>query len=273
MNYHNDKWVMEQIERHYQFATTLYKPEQIVGVFCQGSTNYGLDTKDSDIDTKCIIVPSLEDIILGRKPVSTTHIFDNDEHLDAKDIRLYIETFRKQNLNFLEILFTPYYILNPVYAAEWKRLMDSGEAIAHMNPIRAVKTMCGIAKEKYHAMEHRYPIKVPIIDKYGYDGKQVSHLIRVNDYLKRYIAGESYGACLYPSAEIRQRIMDYKALDKISLAEARIEAAAYLKETEEIVDNYCNGKEEQEDEKIRALLQEVSANIVRIALKNELMQI
>ena len=52
MNYHSDEWVMNQINRHYLFANELYDSNQIVGVFCQGSTNYGLDCENSDIDTK-----------------------------------------------------------------------------------------------------------------------------------------------------------------------------------------------------------------------------
>ena len=60
MNYHSDEWVMNQINRHYLFANELYDSNQIVGVFCQGSTNYGLDCENSDIDTKCIVVPSFK---------------------------------------------------------------------------------------------------------------------------------------------------------------------------------------------------------------------
>ena len=172
-NFHSDEWVHEQIARHRNFAETLYKPEQIVGVFCQGSTNYGLDVETSDVDTKCIVVPTFKDIVLARKPVSTTHVLPNNEHCDGKDVRLYMETFRKQNLNFLEILFTPYFSINPLYFEQWTRLVQNREDIARLNPYRAVKSMKGIALEKFHAMEHRYPTKVDIIDKYGHDGKSL----------------------------------------------------------------------------------------------------
>ena len=150
MNYHSDEWVMNQINRHYLFANELYDSNQIVGVFCQGSTNYGLDCENSDIDTKCIVVPSFKDIALARKPVSTTHVLANDEHLDGKDVRKYMETFRKQNLNFLEILFTPYCIINPLYREQWMRLVDERENIAHMNPYLLIKStlegyLCSIA--------------------------------------------------------------------------------------------------------------------------------
>jgi hypothetical protein len=268
-NFHSDEWVYTQIARHHDFAETLYKPEQIVGIFCQGSTNYGLDTKDSDIDTKCIVVPTFKEIALARKPVSTTHVLPNDEHCDGKDIRLYMEIFRKQNLNFLEILFTPYYSINSAYYDEWMRLIEAREAIARMNPYRAVKSMKGIAMEKFHAMEHRYPTKADIIDKYGHDGKQTSHLLRVDDYLTRYIAGESYESCLRPTEDLVPRILAYKN-QEIPLEEAREEAAVVLAHTVEIADEFCAKHEDCENSEMRELLEDVSYKIMRIAALKEL---
>jgi predicted nucleotidyltransferase len=266
----HDGLIMKRVWDHYEEALNYFRPDQIVGCFLQGSQNYGLDYEGSDVDTKLIVVPNFKDICLNKKPVSTTHIRANDEHIDFKDVRLYMETFRKQNLNFLEILFTPYFVINSLYEEQWMRLVEHREEIARMNPFRAVKSMKGIALEKYYAMEHRYPSKVDIIDAYGYDGKQVSHLIRVYDYLYRYINGESYESCLRPSAELVGRIMDYKALNKIPLEEARAEAEEYKHITEVIADAYCFDREERENSAMSELLEDVSYNIMRIAVEQEL---
>lgn len=270
MNYHSNDWIMSQIKRHYEEALKIYNKQHIIGIFCQGSQNYGLDTENSDIDTKCILTPTFRDICLDKKPVSTTHILNNNERLDAKDVRSYITCFRKQNLNFLEILFTPYFIINPLYEKEWKKLIIHREEIARMNPYRAVKSMKGIGLEKYFAMEHRYPSKADIIDAYGYDGKQTSHQIRVYDYLRRYIAGEDYESCLHPTEELISRITEYKLLNKIPLEEARIEAKHYLEMTEKIADEFCAMHEDKEDPAMRELLEEVSYNIMRISVEEEL---
>ena len=146
--------IMKRLQEHYDEALEYFPENRIVGIFLQGSQNYGLDYEGSDIDTKLIVVPSLEDIVLNKKPVSTTHVRANDEHIDFKDVRLYMDTFKKQNLNFLEILFTPFKIINPMYANEWNCLVEAREEIARMNEFRAVKSMKGIALEKFHAMEH-----------------------------------------------------------------------------------------------------------------------
>ena len=157
-----------------------------------------------------------------------------------------METFRKQNLNFLEILFTPYQIINPLYQEQWERLIEAREAIAHMNPFRAVKSMKGIAMEKYYAMEHAYPSKLELIKTRGYDGKQVHHLIRVDDYLGRYIAGERYEDCLKPTPSKRPRMMDYKMLDRISLEEARDEALHTLMHVDAMANAFCEEYEDKE---------------------------
>ena len=138
-----------------------------------------------------------------------------------------------------------------------------------MNPFRAVKSMKGIAMEKFHAMEHRYPSKADIIDAYGYDGKQVSHLIRVDDYLERYINGEDYESCLHPTEEKVDKIVDYKMLDRISLAAARIEAEEVLAHAVQIADEFCAKTPEVEDEAMRVLLDSVQYEIMKIAIKEE----
>lgn len=260
--------IMKRVQDHYNEALNYFPEDQIVGCFLQGSQNYGLDYEGSDVDTKLIVIPSFRDIVLNAKPVSTTHVRANDEHTDFKDIRLYMETFRKQNLNFLEILFTPYYIINPLYAEQWNRLIENREAIARMNPYRAVKSMKGVALEKYHAMKHLYPSKVDIIEKYGYDGKQTHHLMRVDDYLTRYIKGESYVSCLIPSTHLVDRMMSYKR-QEIPLEEAELEAEQLVAHVNQIADDFCACHIDEEDSSIRELLQDVSYNIMKIAIKKE----
>lgn len=269
MNYHSDSWIMNNMQDHYVESLKYFNEDKIVGCFYQGSGNYGLDTLISDVDTKLIVTPSFKDICLNSKPISTTHIRENNEHTDWKDIRLYIETFRKQNLNFLEILFTKYFIVNPIYKFQWDRLVNNRELIAHMNTYRAVKSMYGVANEKYHAMSHPYPSKIEIIKKYGYDGKQVSHLLRVEDYLRRYIEGETYENCLIPSNNIVKRILDYK-MQKIPYEEAKKEAALSIERVTNLMKKFCNNKKEEENLEAKELLLDVAYMIMKISVEGEL---
>ena len=268
-NFHSDEWINERVREHYEEALTMFPESRIVGVFYQGSANYGLDYEKSDVDTKCILVPTFEDIAFNRKPISTTYIRKNEEHIDLKDIRLYINCFEKQNLNFLEILFTPYKIVNPQYAEWWNKLVENREAIAHYDIHRAIKSMKGIALEKYHAMEHRYPSKIEIIEKYSYDPKQLHHLLRVEDYLIRYINGEHYEECLNPKG-LSQYLIEVKQ-GKYNIEEARQEADRAINNINQITENFINNTENVIDFNTDLILNQVQYEIMKCAIKIELM--
>jgi len=263
----NNMEAMAGVGQHWLEAQEYFKLSQLVGVFLQGSQNYGLEIPGSDIDTKLIVVPSFKDIALNKKPVSTTHVRANNEHIDFKDVRLYMETFRKQNLNFLEILFTSYSILNKAYSKEWYRLVAAREAIAHMNPWRAVKSMKGVALEKYHAMEHEYPSKVDVLAQYGYDPKQLHHLLRIQDYLKRYIDGVPYSICLRPT---NPEYLKAVKQGLYTLEEAREIADKSIATIVDDADKFCEYYEDKEDAKVRELLEDVQYEIMKIAVQKEL---
>lgn len=268
MNYHSDEYINNQIKRHNNEALKIYHNSQIVGIFCQGSPNYGLDFENSDIDTKLILTPTFKDLAFNKKPISITHILENNEHLDAKDLRLYFQTFVKQNLNFLEILFTDYSVVNSRYEDQWDILLDNKELIAHMNSHRAVKSMKGIAMEKFHAMEHEYPSKIDIISKFGYDGKQVHHLLRVEDYLRRYIAGEPYADCLRPSPQIVDKLMAYKK-QMVPLDIARKEANESIERIVLMAEDFCSKNKDEVNPEAQEILNKVQYEIMRRAIADE----
>lgn len=268
MNYHSDEWIMEKLREHYNEALEQFPEDRIVGIFLQGSQNYGLDVENSDIDTKLIVTPTFEDIAMNQKPVSTTYIRENDEHIDFKDIRLYIQTFRKQNLNFLEILFTPYKIINPLYEEQWNRLIEANETITHYNPFRAIKSMKGIAMEKWHAMEHRYPSKIEIIDKYGFDAKQLHHLFRVEEYIKRYINGEPYKDCLVSKQS--EYLKAVKHHGYYTLDEARKLGQKSIDNIMDMHDKFVQQVSDETDPEVDKLLDDVQLEIMKIAVKQDI---
>lgn len=267
MNYHPNEYILQGVYEHLDEAMDTFGADRIVGIFYQGSGNYGLDYEDSDIDTKLIITPTFKEIAFNKQPISTTHIRANDEHIDFKDIRLYIQTFRKQNLNFLEILFTDFKWVNWRYADQWERLVKFREDIAHYNLYQAIKSMKGIAMEKYHAMEHQYPSKVDVLAKYGYDPKQLHHLLRVEEYIGRYINGDPYEDCLKPRRpeyliEVKKGYYD--------LETARIVGATAIANVERIADAFIAKVENKGDPVVDALLDDVQYEIMKKAISKEL---
>ena len=211
--------IMHRVSEHLE--AVLETGHDWVGIFLQGSQNYGLDYEGSDIDTKAILLPSFEDFVLNAKPISTTHVMENNEHCDFKDIRLMFETIKKQNVNFVEILFTPWMILNPKYEDLFRPVLENRERIARYNNYAGVNCIVGMALEKQKAMEHPYPTILDKIEKYGYDPKQLHHAVRMRDFLERYIAGVSYEDCLTPRSEAMRQHLMWLKFGNLLLQEAR----------------------------------------------------
>ena len=239
---------------------------QPVYLAVQGSQNYDLQYEHSDVDTKAIVLPSLNDIVLSKKQISTTHILENDEHCDVKDIRLMFGNFKKQNINFLEILFTPYYWIEPMYKDEFEALRAMNEEIARYDMTAAVNCMAGMAYEKKKAMEHPYPATIEKIEKFGYDPKQLHHIIRMREFLERFLNGESFKDCLHTNH--KDYLLKIKR-GEFPLEQARIMADIDLKKIDALKDKYRE-RPLSKNLKTEEKLNEIMTSVISKKLKAEL---
>lgn len=188
------------------------KGYEVVCLCLQGSQNYGLDeysnNYQSDVDTKAIVLPHFRDFVMDKEPESTTIILDNNEHIDVKDIRVMFEMFKKQNISYLELLFTKYKIINPKYKKLIKPLFEANEQIAAANKVAFVKCIAGMAMEKKKALCHPYPTLIEKIEKYGFDGKQLSHCARLTELLDKWMMNLPMDTCFM--SDDRRTLMNYK---------------------------------------------------------------
>ena len=267
-----EEYITQGLIRHIEEFEKHYPDLEMFVLVLQGSQNYGLDIYTdeykSDIDTKAIVIPSLEDVVMNKKPISTTHILPNNEHLDIKDIRLYFDNFKKQNINFIEILFSPYCIVNPRYKDLWEELIAGREDIAHYNTNQALRCMSGMSMEKKKALCHPYPSLIDKIEKYGYDGKQLHHIIRMCDFIYAYTHNNLYEECL---KYLPHREMMIKAkLNEYTLKEALQLADYFDNQTKELKDFYLL-KEDVINQSALDLLNKIQYNVIRRNLKNEIL--
>ena len=267
MNVHTDDFVMARVMEHLEEAKRYFNEDSIVGIFLQGSQNYGLDYEGSDIDTKLIVCPTFKEIAFNKKPISTTHVMENNEHIDFKDIRLYINEFRKQNINFLEILFTPYCWINPKYEPFWNTLIRHRESIARYDTCKAIASMKGMSHEKFAQMEKVMPHNAEVIEQYGYEPKQLSHIMRLEDFMERYIELISFANCLIPARH--KEILQAK-LGTLSLEKARDKAAISLAHIDEMATKYRDTHEQTTNDFVDNLLDNVQEGIMRESLITEL---
>ena len=267
-----EEYIAQGLMRHIEEFEKYYPNLEMFVLVLQGSQNYGLDIYTdeykSDIDTKVIVIPSLEDVVMNKKPISTTHVLLNNEHLDIKDIRLYFDNFKKQNINFIEILFSPYCIVNPRYKDLWEELITGREDIAHYNTNQALRCMSGMSMEKRKALCHPYPSLIDKIEKYGYDGKQLHHIIRMNNFIFAYGEGKPYKECLkyLPNKE---EMMKAK-LNQYSLEEALQLAEDFDTDTKSLKDKYLKSQDEI-NKNAFDLLNKIQYNVIKRNLKNEIL--
>lgn len=265
MTYKTPKDVYERLKEHYNEAQKL--GYEVIGCFLQGSYNYEKNFGDitddkSDVDSKCLVLPSFEDFCLGRKPVSFTHEMKNGEHLDIKDFRLYLNMFKKQNINAVEILFTCYYVWNPKYIDVCYRMFSNRERIARYDVKAALNCMVGMAFEKQKALCHPYPSTVETIQKYGFSGKQLSHTYRLNEFMDKYITDESYEKCL--KTNMGEFLRQLKRNEIFSLELAKTNMDRLTQEMKQKKDLYLETHEVKKDEYVDKLFEELAVEAMEI---------
>ena len=204
--------IMQRVQEHYDYLQSL--GYEVVCVCLQGSQNYGLDEYSdeymSDIDTKAIVLPPLDDFIATAPPVSTVVIMDNNEHAEVKDIRIMFDMFKKANISYIELLFTEFKIINPEWAEFIEPLFANRELISKYNRNQFLRCIAGMAMEKRKALCHPYPNLIEKIEKYGYDGKQLHHCVRLYNFIERFVNGESLDTCYKVKAPMHNILMNYK---------------------------------------------------------------
>ena len=212
----------------------------IVGIFLYGSQNYNLDYEDSDIDLKAIVIPSINDIVFNNKPISTS--IEIPEGLcDIKDIRLMVQSWKKQNVNFMELLFTEYSYVNPLFYEFFRPLLAAREIIVRYNEKRAVDCLRGFVYEKYYRLFKDTPSQHDEVTKYGYAAKQLVHMERLASLLEHYMKKEPYMECLIVSPEERQKWIDLKTYSPNPLSVNEVKERSQ-KVIEIVEDNILNAE-------------------------------
>lgn len=258
---------MDRLKSDYDML--IGKGHEVVGVFLVGSQNYNLQYEGSDIDTKAILLPSFEDFLLNKKLISTTiELEPSKEHVDIKDIRLMFENYRKQNCNFVETLFTDYKYMNPKYEKYFQPMFDNREKIARYDMYKALNALSGMSMEKFVALEKKYPSLIEKIDKFGYDPKQLHHVLRLNDFIKKLTRGESYKHCM--EATDRDFMIAVKKGETYALEDARFIAKMTCDETYAIGKEWMANNPKAIDESVDEVMTQVLISIFKQRFIDEL---
>ena len=255
-----------QLDAHMHDVQKQFNNNQIVYLALVGSQNYGLDTPESDIDTKCCVLPSWKDITQAHQPYGHTYIRDNNEHIDITDFRSMMNILKKQNINFLEQLFTYDYLINETYSHEIEELRRHREAIAHYNPYKCVQTMGGIAKSKESRILR--PLgeeKNKTFEKFGYHPKELAQLYRIYCFLASYTRGLTFEISLKNVNRI-----EYLTLktEKLPIEEVKDTIEFYISSVKEVEQNFLATHENTHAPAVDSLMEEITESIFKKYLRN-----
>ena len=195
--------IQAALKEHYQ-AVIEYgiNPNNILGVFLYGSQNYGVDLPTSDVDTKAVFIPTFEQLVLDKKMVNHEIHLENGEHCEVMDVRHIVNEFRKQNINFVEVLFTDHFIVNPQFEDLWNDYYISNrDRICRYDITRGVNSIIGQAKHT--------------INQNKTNGKKIANGLRLLYFLEHLLAGAPYEDCIVPVEEVREKIKELKSIETL----------------------------------------------------------
>lgn len=161
-----------------------------------GSQNYNVSDELSDIDCKAIVLPSLSDIIF-RKTTSTVYETPTGT-IDTKDLITFYDVIKKGNFSYIESIDTEYSIGDK----EIKEMFKG----TNVN----LKSILGAMYEKRKALTHEFPSKRMEFEKWGFDPKQLHHIIRLSDLLHDIKYGNENKSYLTYTDEEREEKVDIK---------------------------------------------------------------
>lgn len=179
------KWLSEVLHHHELAQTHCANERPVMLTALYGSQNYGLATNASDVDTKSYVFPSFHEVALHKPLLSNELTALDDSHVELKDYRDMCTNLRKQSINFLETLFTPYVVVNPVFQNFYDSLTSHREEIARIDVNRGVLSMFGHMCN----MEKRF--------KRDGNPKQAATVMRLHDFMRRYTTDEPYEEILF----------------------------------------------------------------------------
>lgn len=137
----------------------------VFAIALKGSQNYNLDDEESDIDANLVFIPTPRQLRSANKYKYT---FDTGDVV-CHNLYEFANIVAKGNPQWVEVCNTDYVIGDLSMFSHYK-----------LNP----SALKGMMMEKVHAFSKLYPSREKYVKEFGYDPKQLHHIIRLYDSLK-----------------------------------------------------------------------------------------
>lgn len=258
--------VKEAMDRHLKRVQEVL-PNEIVGVFLVGSQNYHLNTPESDVDTRVLVLPTFEQIALNKEPISKELSFEDGGKCVVRDVRLVFHEFLKQNPNCLEILCTSYYILNEKYAGDFYPVLQHADQIARYAPYTFCRSLYGMISSNENrlsrtiATAYRCGLKAPELIK------PLVGICRLVDMFDSYVNGRPFSSCLTPPNW--PDLLRLKTFPGITAGYVSETLAGCMAAARSLFDRAGREYSDVIDDRVPALLNAALVNLVGLAVSTD----
>lgn len=229
------------LHQYYRYLLQYFCQNDIIGIFLFGSQNYGIANENSDIDAMALIVENavplnyyMQNTIRQQKSIilNTDQLNEHDNHIIIKTIDCFInELIETSDLLNHEILFTPYFLINPKYAQQFSSIQDQNSDIVYYN------YNCFLKKQLHQEILNHYqyilnPITDPnqdMVQIFGYTPKKLFHLKRLIELGEKYSQFLPYSTCLQIiNSKEMYRLKHYPYGKTIAVSKAKQYYQSYL---------------------------------------------
>ena len=124
MNKITNENILKKVKKEYDNYIKLYGENRIMGAYALGMPLYGFAEKEEEIKILILYIPTFRELVLTSFLQSP-----KDSNIFLCDIRRFKEFFFEKDA-FLEILFTPYAIENPLFENLFSVLKKNKEELA-----------------------------------------------------------------------------------------------------------------------------------------------
>lgn len=161
-----DEKIMKRLRKHLDLVLESYPKDRVIAIALQGSQNYGLATETSDVDSKAIIAPSFNQLLDLEKETNRVIPLDSrfpkEDQVTILDARHFFSLVGKSNPTMLELLFTPYLLVNDKYKDAVIDLFTDTldrEIIANASTFRTMAACTGVMHSEYKRLPSEKAMK------------------------------------------------------------------------------------------------------------------
>ena len=163
--------ILETLQKYKEYAES--QGLIVYAIALKGSQNYNLADEESDIDANLVFIPTLTQL---RKDEKFKFEFGTGDVV-CHNIYKFAEIVAKGNPQWIEVCHSDYTIGDLSLFKHYK-----------LNP----SALKGMVMEKVHAFSKLYPSRAKYIEKFGYDPKQLHHIIRLYHTLNHNVNTHKY---------------------------------------------------------------------------------